>query len=750
VGVLPGPVTSLHATKVTDNGVTLIWQAPEGEPAASMYQLHYQMVDKYSSSHDVFTLNNTLNMTDTVAEVTDLKKGALYNFFVVAMNEDGISLPSSVITVNVTDETNNGTSIAGVASPPHSLALEAKTATTLTIGWQPPVLSLPTDTFRYKLRHQALSASENGTKYNETIIGVTVVRLEGLTPNTQYIMYVTAINKMGESRASETLLAWTDPAYPAFVEKPTVHPMNLIVEGGNMTVLCIAMGSPPPTVSLYISGVLIHQNVTRHMVTVVPNVTRDMTDISCYADNGYGTPMQASKTIRVSRRPRITAQEVVHVYAGETATLECIVNAWPEPSLVWWRDAEGRVPVIHGGSYSIATDSRLSFEGEYVMRLTIRSVGDNDTGFYYCNARNAFGSFSHTIKVLNKTPIKVSVDVSECCRVNNVSDACLDACTFDELNFERVMNREECIPDFSKLMKCASDGSDHRSCCSQKDVPHYCLEWCRGEPVSNHNLCVLQWAPPIFSCFNEGQGMLPGPPLNVQITSIGRTSAQVSWEPPAKNPNTVELYRVFWRLLGNRAAKKNDTSNNTIIIHGLQEGKVYEIAVKAGNANGTSVLTPTLNFTHEYYVTSSNLQGSSNVGVTIGGVVVILLIITVILAVYLARKKHILGGKGVANGGISFENPSYIREQNGDTVQIAETPNGSLNGNISSGMNGRINGHLTDNVSGMNGNIEHSEHGGLSPMNISNGTWNLQTSSTITPGFQDDLPSNGGYKRFSS
>ncbi|MPC85304.1 hypothetical protein E2C01_080073 [Portunus trituberculatus] len=40
---------------------------------------------------------------------------------------------------------------------------------------------------------------------------------------------------------------------------PTVHPINLIVEGGKMTVLCIAMGSPPPTVSLYISGVLIHQ-----------------------------------------------------------------------------------------------------------------------------------------------------------------------------------------------------------------------------------------------------------------------------------------------------------------------------------------------------------------------------------------------------------------------------------------------------------------------------------------------------------
>ena len=38
------------------------------------------------------------------------------------------------------------------------------------------------------------------------------------------------------------------------------------------------------------------------MVTVVNNVTRDMTDISCYADNGYGPPMQSSVSITVSRK----------------------------------------------------------------------------------------------------------------------------------------------------------------------------------------------------------------------------------------------------------------------------------------------------------------------------------------------------------------------------------------------------------------------------------------------------------------
>lgn len=42
--------------------------------------------------------------------------------------------------------------------------------------------------------------------------------ISDLNPNTQYIVYVTAITEKGMSMPSETLIAWTDPAYPAFVE----------------------------------------------------------------------------------------------------------------------------------------------------------------------------------------------------------------------------------------------------------------------------------------------------------------------------------------------------------------------------------------------------------------------------------------------------------------------------------------------------------------------------------------------------
>ena len=86
------------------------------------------------------------------------------------------------------------------------------------------------------------------------------------------------------------------------LQAPTIHPVNMVTEGNSMTVLCIAMGTPMPTVTLYVDGHPIRSEVTRHMVTVVHNVTREMGQVSCYADNGYGTPMQASRKITISSK----------------------------------------------------------------------------------------------------------------------------------------------------------------------------------------------------------------------------------------------------------------------------------------------------------------------------------------------------------------------------------------------------------------------------------------------------------------
>lgn len=82
-------------------------------------------------------------------------------------------------------------------------------------------------------------------------------------------------------------------------QPPAVQP-EVVAEGGTMTIFCLALGNPVPTISLYIGGHLIRQEVGRHMIVSIQNVTKDMEHILCYATNGYGVPTQAGKKIKIS------------------------------------------------------------------------------------------------------------------------------------------------------------------------------------------------------------------------------------------------------------------------------------------------------------------------------------------------------------------------------------------------------------------------------------------------------------------
>lgn len=294
-GLLPGPVSELHATELTDNSVTISWAPPERSNVTD-YVVFYEKVDDALTLGRKIKTENKVNSTSTTVTLDGLEHKKTYKIFVISRNDHGTSLPSSMLLINVTKTEMESGGIKGVPSSPHSLAVSSHSANWVTISWHPPEFSHYSEALIYRLHHKA--ASENEFRVVET--SLTSHMLEGLTPNTQYIVYVLAVSKSGSSLPSETLIVWTDPAYPAFVEPPTVHPINLVVEGSSMTILCIAMGTPTPTVSLYISGRLVRQETTRYMVTIIHNVTRDMDQISCYADNGYGTPMQASRKITIS------------------------------------------------------------------------------------------------------------------------------------------------------------------------------------------------------------------------------------------------------------------------------------------------------------------------------------------------------------------------------------------------------------------------------------------------------------------
>uniref|UniRef100_A0A0K8SXU6 Ig-like and fibronectin type-III domain-containing protein C25G4.10 n=1 Tax=Lygus hesperus TaxID=30085 RepID=A0A0K8SXU6_LYGHE len=677
-GILPGPTSELHASYVTDSSVTLIWQGPTEGANATDYVVHYKKVDKTSIAENIIKLDNQANTTDTTITLRDLEPHALYKIFVVSRNEHGTSLPSSILLINITKTDLGETGMSAVTSPPHTLAVSERSAQFVTITWQPPEFSHPDEQMVYRIFYK----EGNSQSYRAADTSVTSHTLEQLNPNTQYIIYVTAISKKGQSLPSETLIAWTDPAYPAFVEPPSVHPVNLLVEGSSMTILCIAMGIPMPTISLYISGRLVRQDVTRHMVTVIYNVSRDMNHISCYADNGYGTPMEARKRVDIKYKPHLTANGISMAAHGDTITLECLVEANPEPQMLFWRDFAMRIPVIQSPKYSVDMARSKDEEEKWVMRLTIKSVTDAEEGDYFCHAENAYGNETKPVSVRLRNVAPVN-NITQCCIEQNVSSSCMDACSF-YLDIDSVIDKPECLPDFDKFMKCGSDGSDHRGCCAQSGVERNCLDWCKGDAIdpSTSKSCLAKFTKKIISCFRDGRDRLPGPPQNVRVERVDDHTVMVRWDPPLKNPHTVEMYRVFWRQDKPKGSPmKNDVKTNNFKITGLKPGVPYECVVKAGNTRGTSTLTDPIRFTtDEKYITSaaSMEEEHSQFGMAFGMVLTIAFVVAMIAAgVWYVRTRSLLGHK--STGGVAFENPSYLREVNMDNIQPSDA-------NTSSGL----------------------------------------------------------------
>jgi hypothetical protein len=177
--------------------------------------VQYGKVDNMTMYETVVKLSNELNTTETEIDLSNLEPNTLYRIMVVARGQFGNSLPSSMLILN-TSTTDNDAVVYGAPSPPHSLVVTAHGATFVTVSWQPPEFSHPHERISYRMFHRSGN--------NVTIVDTKMLwaRLNRLTPNTQHIFYLTAIGSKGTSLPSETLVAWTDPALPSFVDVSSI------------------------------------------------------------------------------------------------------------------------------------------------------------------------------------------------------------------------------------------------------------------------------------------------------------------------------------------------------------------------------------------------------------------------------------------------------------------------------------------------------------------------------------------------
>ncbi|KAJ8038941.1 Hemicentin-1 [Holothuria leucospilota] len=157
---------------------------------------------------------------------------------------------------------------------------------------------------------------------------------------------------------------------------------------------CEAEGSPRPDVEWYKSGKPIEQFQNGYTITTEGSLIIsslqpiDNGEYTCMVFNQYGNDSQ-SISVDTQVRPHIVGEnteseaEVVTAVQGETVTLECnVTDAHPPADITWYRDSR---PLHNAEDLGLIVD----FSGRL---LSIPHVQNQDTGHYYCIARNSVGN----------------------------------------------------------------------------------------------------------------------------------------------------------------------------------------------------------------------------------------------------------------------------------------------------------------------------------------------------------------------
>ena len=146
---LPPPVRDLKAINVEDGNVFLAWKSDD-LLNTKQFEVFYKQVSSLESGADVFDSDKQRVTAVPLVKIDNLEVGKIYRFFVVSHNDKGTSLPSSLVTLNVSSLAWNGSHIQGATSPPHLLELNSRSTTWLQFTWNPPAISHPEDMLKYR------------------------------------------------------------------------------------------------------------------------------------------------------------------------------------------------------------------------------------------------------------------------------------------------------------------------------------------------------------------------------------------------------------------------------------------------------------------------------------------------------------------------------------------------------------------------------------------------------------------------
>ncbi|XP_032954385.1 opioid-binding protein/cell adhesion molecule isoform X2 [Rhinolophus ferrumequinum] len=167
-------------------------------------------------------------------------------------------------------------------------------------------------------------------------------------------------------------------------------------EGSSVTLLCLAIGRPEPTVTWRHLSVKGQGFVSEDEYLEISDIKRDQSgEYECSALNDVAAPDVRKVKITVNYPPYISKAKNTGVSVGQKGILSCEASAVPTAEFQWFKEDTRLATGLDG--------VRIENKGR-ISTLTFFNVSEKDYGNYTCVATNKLGNTNASITLYEISP----------------------------------------------------------------------------------------------------------------------------------------------------------------------------------------------------------------------------------------------------------------------------------------------------------------------------------------------------------
>ncbi|XP_067139876.1 cell adhesion molecule DSCAML1-like [Centruroides vittatus] len=419
-------------------------------------------------------------------------------------------------------------------------------------------------------------------KVDGSQMSVIILRLK---PYTRYDFQVVAVNEVGSSKPSKTVIAITTEEVPPKIV-PQISENNL-KEGQTYIAMCgINEGDPPLTFQWSKNGKpltesshwVIHRQGDFSSSLIIASVkSADSGNYTCLVTNKAGSDSLTTKLL-VSVPPTWIRQPYdVSIKAGNKLVLHCEADGYPIPT-VKWRRTKG---------FSIAQSSPVTENHWKIIdsgTMSTVAAKKDDEGFYTCEVSNGIGeNLSKTVRVEVQVPPTVNVESVQK-MIRNGEDSILVCNITGDKPLNIYWTKDGKKPEDNQRIQIVHTNFER----SYKSVLN--IESTNRED-SGLYVCSAN------NTFGHSQMAIrlgivepPSQPEELKVKSVWSRSVRLSWLQPYNGNTAIQKYICIYKKEGkdNPLELKIDGSQMSVIVLRLKPFTKYQFQVVAINEVGSS------------------------------------------------------------------------------------------------------------------------------------------------------------------